>query len=79
MENRANHLSLKEVEMETLKVSGMSCQHCVASVTKALEELTGIEDVTVSLEAGEVSYTSNGTERQTVKDAISSIGFDPGE
>lgn len=65
--------------METLKVSGMSCQHCVASVTKALEELAGIEDVSVNLEAGEVSYKSNGVERETVKDAISGIGFDPGE
>ncbi len=65
--------------METLKVSGMSCQHCVASVTKALEELAGIEDVAVDLEAGEVTYTSNGVERQRVKDAVSGIGFDPGE
>jgi copper chaperone CopZ len=28
--------------MPTIKVKGMSCQHCVASVTKALSEIEGI-------------------------------------
>ncbi|MGB6289074.1 MAG: cation transporter, partial [Desulfobulbales bacterium] len=31
----------------TIKVKGMSCQHCVASVTKALSEIAGIADVQV--------------------------------
>lgn len=65
--------------MDTIKVSGMSCQHCVSAVTKALEGLKGIEEVTVDLTAGEVSFTSNGVEREKIRSAISQIGFDPGE
>ena len=65
--------------METMKVSGMSCQHCVASVTEALEKLEGLSEVKVDLSAGEVSFKNNGVERQKIKTAISQIGFDPGD
>ncbi len=32
-----------------LKIGGMSCQHCVAHVTTALQELPGVKSVTVDL------------------------------
>ena len=32
-----------------LSVQGMSCDHCVSHVTKALEEVPGVTKVTVSL------------------------------
>lgn len=41
-----------------LKVKGMSCQHCVMSVTKALNQLEGIKDVQVDLAKGEVRFES---------------------
>lgn len=65
--------------MDTIKVSGMSCQHCVGAVTKALEGIEGLEKVVVDLTAGEVSFSSNGVEREKIRSAISGIGFDPGE
>jgi copper chaperone len=40
----------------TLKVKGMSCQHCVMSVTKALNQLDGIKNVQVDLAKGEVRF-----------------------
>jgi len=39
-----------------LKVKGMSCQHCVMSVTKALGQLEGIKNVQVDLAKGEVQF-----------------------
>src|SRR4030042_10514 len=39
-----------------LKVKGMSCQHCVTSVTKALTQLEGIRNVQVDLAKGEVRF-----------------------
>jgi copper chaperone len=36
----------------TLKVSGMTCGHCVRSVTQALESQAGVTRVAVELEAG---------------------------
>ncbi len=37
------------MEPTVLKVEGMSCQHCVASVTKALEGVPGVERAEVDL------------------------------
>ena len=63
--------------MPTIKVKGMSCQHCVASVTKALDDIEGIFDVTVDLEAGAATYNENSpVTMETIKDAISRIGFE---
>ena len=42
--------------MPTVKVKGMSCQHCVSSVTKTLSDIEGISDVRVSLEKGEATF-----------------------
>ena len=38
--------------MTTIKISGMSCQHCVMAVTKALGGIDGIKDVQVDLQKG---------------------------
>ena len=34
----------------TLKIEGMSCGHCVATVTDVLSEVEGVDEVNVSLE-----------------------------
>ena len=39
----------------TLNISGMTCGHCVASVSEELEALDGVENVSVDLNAGGVS------------------------
>ena len=60
-----------------IKVKGMSCQHCVASVTKALSEIEGITDVQVDLDKGEATFSEqNPVAEQTIKDAITKIGFE---
>ena len=63
--------------MSTVKVKGMSCQHCVASVTKTLSEVEGITNVQVDLDKGEATFTENSpVSEQTIKDAITKIGFE---
>ncbi|WP_104103055.1 heavy-metal-associated domain-containing protein [Arthrobacter sp. 08Y14] len=39
----------------TLNISGMTCGHCVASVTEELEAIDGVHNVSVDLNAGGVS------------------------
>jgi copper chaperone CopZ len=39
-------------------VGGMTCGHCVASVTEELSEVAGVERVEVVLESGAVTITS---------------------
>ncbi|HEX3792626.1 MAG TPA: cation transporter [Pseudonocardiaceae bacterium] len=43
----------------TYTVTGMTCQHCVASVTEELTALSGVTDVAVALDTGAVTVTSD--------------------
>ncbi len=61
----------------TLKVKGMSCQHCVMSVTKALGKLEGIKNVQVDLATGEVRFDNTkemGSDR--IAKAIEDAGYE---
>jgi copper ion binding protein len=71
--------SVKEEKImaAVLKVKGMSCQHCVMSVTKALNQLDGIKNVQVDLAKGEVRFdnTKSITSDQIQK-AITNAGYE---
>lgn len=43
----------------TYTVTGMTCQHCVASVTEELSEVAGVTSVEVDLTDGAVTVTSD--------------------
>ena len=63
--------------MPTVKVKGMSCQHCVASVTKALTEIEGVADVQINLETGDVTYSETSpVDSAAIKAAITNTGFE---
>ncbi len=62
--------------MVSVKVKGMSCQHCVGSVIKALENIEGVSDAKVDLEKGEATFEGEG-QVEAAKDAIKKIGFEP--
>lgn len=61
--------------MKTVKINGMSCQHCVASVTKAIQDISGVSQVLVDLDKGEATYEGDVSE-QDVKAAIVKVGFE---
>lgn len=63
---------------ETVKVEGMSCGHCVASVKKAVESLSGIKSVDVSLEKKQavVEFDSDAADLTAIKNAIEDQGYD---
>jgi copper chaperone len=42
--------------MKSIKIKGMSCQHCVMAVTRALGAVDGIKDVKVDLKSGIATY-----------------------
>ena len=43
---------------QTYTVTGMTCGHCVASVTEEVQEIAGVENVDVVLETGSLTITS---------------------
>ena len=50
----------------TVNVSGMTCGHCVSSVSEELESLAGVEKVDVDLNAGGISTVTITSSRSTV-------------
>lgn len=65
--------------MKTVKIKGMSCQHCVKAVKKALEDIDGISNVTVDLGKGEASYEENSpVDAGVIKDKIKKAGYELG-
>ena len=63
-------------QTSTWTVTGMTCGHCVASVTEELQEIDGVEAVDVDLESGRVTVTSAGAlERPAVAAAVDEAGY----
>lgn len=55
-----------------IKVEGMTCGHCVATVKRVIESINGIKDVEVDLESGKarVKIEVYKTSKKEVIDAI---------
>ena len=63
--------------MPAITVTGMSCQHCVSAVTKALEAIDGISDVTIDLLSGKVEWKESiPVPMETIEGAVTGIGFE---
>ena len=66
------------MEIENLNVEGMSCQHCVNSIKKAVGELNGIRNVQVDLNSKKVTveFDPQLVSVQTVKETIEDQGYE---
>lgn len=63
--------------MKTIKVKGMSCQHCVRAVTKALSEIEGVKNVSVDLGAGEAVFEeTKPVDVEVLRACIKEAGFE---
>jgi copper chaperone len=63
--------------MRTISVKGMSCPHCVKSVTQALEKIEGVSQVKVDLATGKASFEeAKPVPAEVLKQAITKIGFE---
>jgi copper chaperone len=66
------------MENVTLNVGGMTCQGCVASVTRVLQATPGVASARVDLAQGraEVSFDPARTSVDALKGAIEDAGYD---
>lgn len=61
----------------TITVSGMTCGHCVQSVTEELSKIAGVKEVKVDLESGNVDITSeNELAQADLTQAIQEAGYE---
>ena len=65
------------MQTELLKVTGMTCGGCTSTVTHALQAVTGVGDVNVSLSSGEaaVQYDERLTSPEQLKSAVTARGL----
>jgi len=65
------------MENAIFNVSGMTCQGCVASVTRVLRAVPGVSEVVVSLPgSARVAYDATRTTLLVLKAAIEDAGYD---
>ncbi len=58
-------------------VTGMTCQHCVMSVTEEISELDGVTGVDVDLESGAVTVLADReVGRAEIAAAVDEAGYD---
>lgn len=63
--------------MTTIKIKGMSCQHCVMAVTKVLSGVKGVSDVRVDLAKGEATFNESGAvDRAVIRREIEKAGYE---
>ena len=63
--------------MTTIKIKGMSCNHCVMAVTKALNEIDGIKDIKVDLGKGEATFEEvNPLDMNIARERIKKAGYE---
>ena len=62
--------------METIKIQGMTCQHCVMAVTKALGKLSGLKNLKVDLAKGEATFeNAQNISRAAIRQAVVDAGY----
>jgi copper chaperone CopZ len=57
-------------------VAGMSCQHCVLSVTEEVLAVDGVEGVSVDLDTGALKVGGEQFSDEAVKAAVAEAGYE---
>jgi copper chaperone CopZ len=60
----------------TYTVTGMTCGHCVMSVTEEVSEVAGVTDVDVDLASGRLSVSGDEFADDAVRAAVEDAGYE---
>lgn len=61
---------------QSYTVSGMTCAHCVASVTEEIETIPGVRNVAVALDGGRLTFDADApVSDEVVKSAVEEAGY----
>ena len=63
---------MKTLELE---ITGMSCGHCVARVTKALGRVPGVQVDSVEVGKARLHYEAGQTAEDAIRKAVDDLGF----
>ena len=59
----------------TLIIEGMSCQHCVGSVKKAVDSVDGVSSSDVSVGSAKVVYDESKASSDAIAQAVTEAGY----
>lgn len=63
-------------DISTYTVAGMTCGHCVTSVTEEVRAIPGVQEVDVMLETGTLTVSSDkGIDDRAMRDAVHEAGY----
>ena len=58
-----------------LKIEGMSCQHCVMRVKKALDLVPGVSEADVGIGTARIAYDESKIKAQDIEAAVEKAGY----
>ncbi|MDI6729307.1 MAG: copper ion binding protein [Thermodesulfovibrionales bacterium] len=59
----------------TLKIEGMSCQHCVMRVKKAVDAVAGVTKSDVAVGSATIQFDESKAKKEDIKAAIEKAGY----
>ena len=59
----------------TIKIEGMSCQHCVMRVKKAIDALSGVSQSDVQVGSAAVQFDESRVKKENITNAIEKAGY----
>ena len=60
---------------QTIKVEGMTCPHCEASVTRSLTKLEGIDEVVADRNTAQVQISGTKINLAEIEQVITDLGY----
>lgn len=63
------------MQQATYKIDGMSCQHCVMSVKKAIDSVNGVKSSDVIVGSARVDFDESATSKEAIAAAVRSAGY----
>jgi uncharacterized membrane protein YraQ (UPF0718 family) len=76
--NSVTQLKNNTMEIKTIKVEGMTCNHCKANVESNLKKLAFIENAQVNLSEKTVTLEGDNFKLDEIKQTIDSLGYKAG-
>ena len=60
----------------TMRISGMTCSHCVNTVARVLRQMSGVREATVDLDSGQALVSGEDLDTQALIRAIRDLGYE---
>ncbi|MGA3174712.1 MAG: cation transporter [Syntrophorhabdales bacterium] len=58
-----------------LEIEGMSCQHCVMRVKKAVDQLPGVSKADVGVGTASITYDESKIKKEDLEQAVEKAGY----